>query len=64
MTYDQWKTTPPDDEPAPGEHRPYDDACDCEGCQEDAAMLDGDDDIPLHEAEDLARGESDYEDCP
>lgn len=35
MSYDSWKTTEPDREPAPGEHRPYDDTCDCEECARD-----------------------------
>jgi hypothetical protein len=34
MTYDNWKATEPDREPAPGEHRPYDEACNCDGCNE------------------------------
>lgn len=33
MTYDSWKTTEPDRDPAPGEHRPYDDECDCDECE-------------------------------
>lgn len=34
MTYDSWKATEPDREPAPGEHRPYADDDDCCGCDE------------------------------
>lgn len=43
-SYDNWKTTEPDREPSPGEHRPYDDACDCDECNADRANLDDIDD--------------------
>lgn len=33
MTLDTWKTTEPDREPAPGEHRPYAAHCTCDECQ-------------------------------
>ena len=41
MTYDSWKTTPPDDEPAPVEHRPHDDEYDCDECLLDAGVCPG-----------------------
>jgi len=42
--YDQWKTTEPDREPSPGEHRPGDDSCDCDECEAARANLDDIDD--------------------
>lgn len=33
MSYDEWKTAEPEREPAPGEHRPGDEACECAECE-------------------------------
>ncbi len=60
-TYDDWKTTEPDVEPAPGEHVPYDEECDFDECLEDRQNYSREDALL---DEDIERGESDYEDCP
>lgn len=65
--YDRWKATEPDDDRC---IRDDSTECDCPRCRSDEDRFwkeQGEDGVgPLDdlEAEDLARGESDYEDCP
>ena len=61
VTYDQWKTTEPDREPAPGEHQPGNDACACAECSEVCPECNGDRVITIEE---VRRGELHHRDEP